>query len=431
MDLIKSINSSQLNDLINLATERVIIALPGLFEVNSNAILSKYNSGFNSIRVVVNCSEKIIRQGYGEIEAIQKLKEKGVPVFDQPENLVSFIICDNKGFFLFPQSRIFLEDSHNVKNAIAMDPFTMEQIIGLFFPPKLSGKKEFEDKLANAWILSSQRVNNVDEILKDAEKIKVSVLSDQKFEPVKKAIESNPPMHPDLKRVLDYYTTNYLWIDLKFKGANFSNKTITIPKHVLPIDSKDLREKLTSNLKLFENFENSTWFIKLQMINIDSTALRKKYLHPIKEKDGMNIISKTKFTPFKDEFKSLQIKLDKAISEVQQKINEEIESTKTKFKQVLRDYYKKNPTIELKASPASLRKEIIETLVSYKVKSIDFPVADDLLNKFSLSFQEYELAEKDLNNEKLINELIKKEIISPENGNSLMNSFKGYKEKKD
>ncbi len=280
-------------------------------------------------------------------------------------------------------------------------------------------------------ILSSQRVQNINEILKDGERIKVSLLNDQKFDPVKKAIESNRPIHPDLKRALDYYTTNYLWIDLKFVGANFSNKTITIPKHVLPIDSEDLRKKLTSNLKLFEDFENSSWYIKLKMININIAALRKKYLHPIKEKDGMNIISKTNFNLFKKEFESIQINIDKTISEVKQKINTEIENTTAKFQQVLRDYYKKNPTKELKSSPPSSKKEDLETLVSYKVKSIGFPAGDDLLNKFSLSYQEYELAEKDLDNEKLITELIDKKIISPENGLSLKNSFKGYKEKKD
>ena len=282
MNFIKSLNSNQLNELIKSASERVILALPGIFKENMEVINSKYSSGFKNIKIVLNCSEKIIRQGYGEIEAIQKLKENSVPVFDQPENLVSFVIVDNKGYFLFPQSRIFLEDSHNVKNAIEMDPFSMEQIIGLFFPPTQEEKKQFEDKLVNAVILSSQRVQNINEILKDGERIKVSLLNDQKFDPVKKAIESNRPIHPDLKRALDYYTTNYLWIDLKFVGANFSNKTITIPKHVLPIDSEDLRKKLTSNLKLFEDFENSSWYIKLKMINIKIAPLRKKYLYPIK-----------------------------------------------------------------------------------------------------------------------------------------------------
>ena len=143
MSFIKSLDSHELNNLIQAAKERVILSLPGLFAENGTAILLKFDSGFNNIKVILNCSEKLIRQGYGDIETIQKLKDAGIPVFDQPDNLVSFVICDDKGYFLFPQSRIFLEDSHNVRNAIEMDPFSMEQIIGLFFPPILLERKEF------------------------------------------------------------------------------------------------------------------------------------------------------------------------------------------------------------------------------------------------------------------------------------------------
>jgi len=431
MDFITSIDSSQLNVLIQSASERIILALPGLFKENMKVIESKYLSGFKDIKVILNCSEKIIRQGYGEIGAIQKLREIGVPLFDQPENLVSFIIADNKGFFLFPQSRIFLEESHNVRNAIEMDPFSMEQIIGLFFPPNLFEKKQFEDKLANAVILSAQRIQNIDEILKDGEKIKVSLLKDQKFDPVKKAIESNPPLHPDLKRILEYYTTNYLWIDLKFKGANISNKTINIPQHVLPINSEALRKKLTSNLKLFDNIENASWHYKLKDVNEDVAELRKNYLHPIREKNGMNIISKTDLILFKSSFEVIKQKIAVVIVEVKDEITEEIDGTKEKFKRVLIDYYEKNPTREIANADLESKNKKIEEFVRRIIRPLDFPNADELLGNFSLVYQDYELTSKDLDNEVLLNELIEKKIISAENGKGLKNSYKGYKEKKD
>lgn len=426
MNFITSINSVQLNDLIQSASERVILALPGLFKENIKVISSRYEAGFKNIKVIVNCSEKIIRQGYGEIEAIQKLKELGVPLYDQPENLVSFIISDNKGYFLFPQSRIFLEDSHKVRNAIEMDPYSLEQIIGLFFPPNQAEKKQFEDKLTNALILSSHRINNIDDILEESSDIKVSLLDDVKFNPVKKAIEANPPIHPDLKRELDFYTTNFLWINLKFKGANISNKTITIPKHVLPIDSEDLRKKLNSNIKLFENIENSTWYFKLKKINDEEKKLRKTYLNPVKEKNGMNIISKTDFSSFLKEFISIQQNIAKTTTEVKQKINEEIVNTKTRFQQVLRDYYKKNPTDELKTATPAFKKEILESLIEYKIHSIGFPVADDLLSNFSLSYQDYELTSKDLENEKLLTELRDKNILNDSKVKSVGKLSKGF-----
>lgn len=112
MSFIQSIDAYYIADLIKLSNIRIILCVPGLFHETGNLIVEKYRSGFKNIKVIINCSEKIIRQGYAEIEAIQKLRDAGVPVFDQPDNLVSFIIVDDIGYFLFPQSRIFLEDNH-------------------------------------------------------------------------------------------------------------------------------------------------------------------------------------------------------------------------------------------------------------------------------------------------------------------------------
>jgi hypothetical protein len=426
MNFIKSINSKQINELIQAGSQRIILSMPGVFVETAKQIIDKYKAGFKNIKVIINCSEQLIRQGFGEIKAIEELKENGIQVYDQPENLVSFIIVDEQGYFLFPQSRIFLEESHNVKNAIAMDPFSMEQLVGIFFPPKPEEKKQFEDKMTNALIASSERIKNIDTILIESSKHKVFLLNESTFAPVKKAIEANPPMHPDLKRQLEYYTTNFLWIELKFKGANISSKTISIPKHVLPINSDDLRKKLSSQLKLFENIENSTWYYQLKKITDDVKKLRKTYLTPVTAKDGKNIILKTNFLNFKKKIESLKSDILTTTEEVKQKLNKEIENTKERFIKVLMEYYKKYPTDELKKTPTTDKKKALETFVEFKVGSIDFPNAEELLIGFSLSTQEFELTEQDLRNEKLIEELKGKKILTDEKVKQLGTQSKGF-----
>ena len=52
MDFIKSINSNQLNDLIKSASERLILAIPGLFKENMEVICSRYSAGFKKIKIV-------------------------------------------------------------------------------------------------------------------------------------------------------------------------------------------------------------------------------------------------------------------------------------------------------------------------------------------------------------------------------------------
>lgn len=372
MDFITSIDSVRLDDMIQSAKNRIILSAPGIFQEVANSIEKKYQSGLKNIKLIINCSEQTIRQGFGEISVLTRLKNIGISTYHKPENFVSFIITDDSGYFLFPQSRIFLEDDHKVKNAIAIDPFSLEQLIAIFFPPRPSEKKELENKLSNALIISSERINNIDQILEESINHKAVPLNDLVLNTVKIAIETNPPLHPDLKRQLEYYNTNFLWIDLKFKGSKISSKTITIPKHILPIDSNELRNKLTSHLKLFENAD-TTWFYKLKKITNEVTRIRKKFLTPIKWKDGKNIILKSNYQDFNKHIETLKSEISNVKSEVEKKLTEEIINTKQRFIEILVDYYKAHPTKELESISENEIDNETKTFVEYKVDTINFP----------------------------------------------------------
>lgn len=77
MSFIRNNNSAQLNQILSGASQRIILALQGIFIKTANEIIKKYPAGFINIKVIISCSENIIRQGYGEISAIDELKKAG------------------------------------------------------------------------------------------------------------------------------------------------------------------------------------------------------------------------------------------------------------------------------------------------------------------------------------------------------------------
>jgi hypothetical protein len=269
----------------------------------------------------------------------------------------------------------------------------------------------------------------MDDILNESKILQVAPLDEKKFIPIKESIEKNPPMHPDLKRKLEYYTTYFLWIEMKFRGANISKKTITVPRHVLPINSDDLRKKLSAQLKLFENIESAIWYYKLKKINDDVNNLRKKYLTPVKAKDGKNIILKNNLLKFNEEFDSINQNIAKVTSEVKQKIKEEIDATKERFHKVLTEFYLANPNDEMKKIPRGEKKATIGEFVTQLVRNVDFPEAEELLEGFSLSKQEFELTEHDLSNKTLIKELVDKGILNDKDAKQLGKWGKGFQGK--
>ena len=102
--------------------EHVTKTFPELLHPNSNEI---------SIKVLIDNSEESIRNGFGEVAGIEKLIKNKIEIFQSDGNLISFIISDDIGYFLFPQSKIFLEKAKGT-NAFKLDPVTIQLLVQNF-----------------------------------------------------------------------------------------------------------------------------------------------------------------------------------------------------------------------------------------------------------------------------------------------------------
>lgn len=70
------------------------------------------------------------------------LKVNGIQLFEIPGNMVSFIISDNIGYYLFPQSKIFAGDEDLTSNAVKINQLDIINLKNDFFPPKTEAEKE-------------------------------------------------------------------------------------------------------------------------------------------------------------------------------------------------------------------------------------------------------------------------------------------------
>lgn len=105
MKFIETLNYGSIVDLISQAKERICISLPGIDVELADALVRLKASA--EIIVLLDNSEATIRSGYGEIEGIEELRKAGIRLKECTGNFVSFIILDDIGYFVFPQSRIF------------------------------------------------------------------------------------------------------------------------------------------------------------------------------------------------------------------------------------------------------------------------------------------------------------------------------------
>lgn len=244
MKLIDQIDYPKFIDEVLRATHHLYLSLPSIDDEVAEVLIRKANE--ITIKVLIDNSEESIRNGFGEITGIEKLIQNKIQIFQSEGNLVSFIISDDVGYFLFPQSKIFLEKAKGT-NAFKIDPVTIQILIQHFFPSKnQSEENKFEQ---SATIGDSiKHFETAFQEMKQSDS-STAAFDNEKYEAIKKKLKVNPPLSPNLQRQINTYTAKIQFVELKFSGGNLENRIAQLPKKAIPINSDELKSVLFSYLK--------------------------------------------------------------------------------------------------------------------------------------------------------------------------------------
>ena len=90
------LTTDSITDAILEAQERVWYAAPNITEARAHALAEAAKRGVR-VQVVLDVREENYRNGYGDVRALRILEEAGVEVHDDPYNMVSFLIADDRG----------------------------------------------------------------------------------------------------------------------------------------------------------------------------------------------------------------------------------------------------------------------------------------------------------------------------------------------
>ena len=329
--------------------------------------------------------------------------------------MVSFIITDDSGYYLFPQSRIFSGDEDLTSNSAKISPLDVIKLKNYFFPPK---NKEREDELKNEVIEQykktiEQTINEIDST--NERQFALQELDEDKLKQVVENLEEMPPDEPDLKRKLDTYISKIQFVELRFEGANFTSKDITIPPKALPYKNEEIRKKLLTKMKLFTDLKNRDELRKYNLFITNFKSIKEKYLTPLtcrKDKSIVRIENKLKFKEEIDEVKEKLTEIQKSLLAF---LNNEMITSKEEIKKELEIFIKENPPDKFKDYPRPLENRIIIDEVNNIVYSINFPDAKNILNKLDISYSFYDLTLEDFRDKHFIDELKTRNIINIDN----------------
>ena len=411
MEYFKTITQSGLSELICSTKKALYLCLPSLHSELAKAIsYLAHSSSFAEksleIHILVDFDPQTFRQGYGDFDSVNGLIKENFKVKCLKDNRISFIISDNIGYYLFIESRSLIPADKETINAIKIDPVSIVRLKHYFFPD-VNGSA-IQNELANAIIEESIQLKkpNVVEgpsaIISDIDEVILNI--------VKVDLEKNPPLNPDFKRTVEFYSNKFQYAELHYVGQNIEHFTIEIPSKLLPYKNIVLRKKLLTRLKLFENINKSEAFMKFKTIEEYKTQIIEKYLTPIKCRKGRSVLIKELKTEFENEVEKLREKLTGLKSSIYSVMADEIETSKANLNETMRLFLLENPTEDMQDFGVANYQRMAKDIANRLTDSIKIDPAK-LITKFKIDRHFADITFEDLSDSELLEEFKQKKLI--------------------
>lgn len=407
MKLIEKIDFPEFIEKVLVTTNNLYLSLPSIDRNIAEKLIKKADDV--SIKVLIDNSEDVIKNGFGEIVGINKLIENNIKIYQSEGNLISFIITDNVGYFVFPQSKIFMEKAKGT-NAFKIDPVTIQLLVQHFFP-----KENISDKIKlNQSLAIRDSTKYFETVFQELQQTSTTVLEfDNEIHEINvKKLKANPPLSPDLQRQINTYSAKIQFVELKFSGGNLKNKIATLPKDAIPINSDELKSLLHTRIKMFQDIDQEPEYKKFQEFKNNIESLRKDFLVPITSRPGKSILKIEDKESFLKELEKLKKESKTMSKELTTLLEEGKLDTIDLLKDELKMFFNANEPQQLKNlnNPKTKERKLLD-IINKITSSVKFPEVSDLIDNISLTVYYYDLTWNDFKDEKLLKEFKKKEIM--------------------
>lgn len=434
MEYFKSLTQAEIEQIILSTKESLYICMPAIHEELESAITYLDYSNDNSkteikIYILIDFDSQTFRQGYGNFKSVEDLINGGFDVKCLKDNRISFIISDNIGYYLFIESRSLIPADKKTINAVKIDPVSIVRLKKFFFTE--TENSDFQDDLVNAIIEESKQLKNTNELLSE-QIASVTEISDIEIESVSEVLKKNPPIHPDFKRIVEFYSNKFQYVRVKFEGANLQYRKIEIPSKALPIMDATLKDKLETKLNLFEKSDEENCFKPLIDFKTKLTEIRDAYLTKVKSRDE-SLLDKLKKSAFEEQIENLKKEINGVKNDIIGNIAEQINQTKIRLLADLIDFFVANPKSlfpnhpNLWESNQNYIQQSAKSKAEEVIYRIKWPEAHLLVDDFKLSVQYSDITYEDLKSQEFVNELKDCNLIDESDENRLAEFGKGVK----
>jgi hypothetical protein len=396
MKFLKS-ESSVIIDLLFLATKEIAVSLPNINAELAKTLIALHQRGIK-VTVFLELNEMSYRQGYGEIVALEDIRDTGIIMKNRKNINLFFYLIDDSGYFNFPKS------SFHELEGVAYDLFPMsyEQVCSVKL---LFGLLEKDAKIPDT-VSESYDPETHKHITQS-----ISIPDKESVDSLVQKVKKDPPVKPNFMRLLETYIAKVQFVDVKFKGSNLHIKKIKLPKRILPFKDAKLQKALESSIRLFVDIPEKEFFKSFFKIKEDFAIIRMEHITTLQTREK-NIILRESKKEFQEQVNALKEKIVDIRKDLINKLQHEINESRNRLMNSLTEFLIENPGSLYQDYDIETRKQQLAYHAMQLVSKVKFPEAKNLLDEIEINVFYYDITWEDLNNKEVLKEMVKKGLFS-------------------
>ena len=240
-----TLDSERIADLIRSAERFVCYAGPGVQMAPAQAMAEvACRLGVYTVTVALDFDERVMRMGFGDMEAVKALRSAGILVCDAPGLRTALVLVDDEGY-LFTPTALYLEaepEGQQAANAMRLSDNQLREALARLSPLSKSMA-----------VVQARSEEEREHIASLPVEVGTELVTEEQFERVEQSLKEAPPVQFDLARQVRVFNAYLQYVELKLTGAAIQRHRLAIPPNILKLGGgKDLEGRLRTTFDLIE-----------------------------------------------------------------------------------------------------------------------------------------------------------------------------------
>lgn len=383
-----SLTPSRLADLVRSAQQAVCYAGPGIQLDLAQAMVEVAGRvGKEMLTVSLDFDDRVMRMGYGNVDAVKLLLDAGIAVQSSPGLRTALVVVDNEGY-IFTPTALYLEAEPTdgaASNAVRMSGEQVSQALARLSPAAKT--------IAIAQAKTPEAKQRIEALTVD---VVSAPITPEKLAEVTSSLETAPPVRFDLARQVRVFEPYLQYVELSLTGAAIQRHRMAIPEKIQNLGgSEELENRLRTTFELIEKGSK----LSSKPLEDALNEIRKNFT-PSLGKDHGRVVLKAAKPHLVDRLTAFRLKLEAHQKAVEGELQKHLDTSR---EQIVAYYL---PRV-MEAKPDAVRGQSLNGEVSemaaerWLTGQLDrvFPSAESLIQEMKLEERYKDVTFETLNRE--------------------------------